>query len=358
MRKNNQTGRILIKCGADKKVNNFLWRTAQMCRYFLTTCTNKVHEDKNIKQMSCYTQETGRSLLPKCSSDAKVNNFLWRTAQMCRYFLTTCIKNIHKRENIKQMSCYTQETGRSLLPKCSSDAKVNNFLWRTAQMCRYFLSAMYKKHTQAKKYHADGLQFGRSMVEMLGVLAIIGVLSVGAIAGYQKAMMKYKLNKQAQQLNHLISVMTKYKNQWKFDDWTYLKNIYIKLGEMPKEMIKDNTEQYIYDVFNNQIYLRNNNAPVFNMLTLRIYILGNKDFAICQNIIQIAKEHSADLYSFQVVNSVSGQEQYPVNLLGDKYCKTNCFRNITLDKIKESCQICEDTSKNQACSFIYVWKID
>ena len=37
-------------------------------------------------------------------------------------------------------------------------------------------------------------QSGRSMVEMLGVLAIIGVLSVGAISGYSKAMMKYKLN--------------------------------------------------------------------------------------------------------------------------------------------------------------------
>lgn len=40
------------------------------------------------------------------------------------------------------------------------------------------------------------IQSGRSMVEMLGVLVIIGVLSVGAIAGYSKAMMKYKLNRQ------------------------------------------------------------------------------------------------------------------------------------------------------------------
>ena len=35
---------------------------------------------------------------------------------------------------------------------------------------------------------------GRSMVEMLGVLAIIGVLSVGGIAGYTMAMNKYKAN--------------------------------------------------------------------------------------------------------------------------------------------------------------------
>ena len=37
-------------------------------------------------------------------------------------------------------------------------------------------------------------QSGRSMVEMLGVLAIIGVLSVGGIAGYSVAMRKYRAN--------------------------------------------------------------------------------------------------------------------------------------------------------------------
>ena len=35
---------------------------------------------------------------------------------------------------------------------------------------------------------------GRSMVEMLGVLAIIGVLSIGGIAGYTQSMKKYRVN--------------------------------------------------------------------------------------------------------------------------------------------------------------------
>lgn len=35
---------------------------------------------------------------------------------------------------------------------------------------------------------------GRSMVEMLGVLAIIGVLSIGGIAGYTMAMRRYRAN--------------------------------------------------------------------------------------------------------------------------------------------------------------------
>ncbi len=47
-------------------------------------------------------------------------------------------------------------------------------------------------------------QTGRSMVEMLGVLAIIGVLSVGGISGYSKAMAKFKLTKVQDQLSMMI----------------------------------------------------------------------------------------------------------------------------------------------------------
>ncbi len=46
-------------------------------------------------------------------------------------------------------------------------------------------------------------QNGRSMIEMLGVLAIIGVLSVGGIAGYSKAMTKYRINKTIEQVSQI-----------------------------------------------------------------------------------------------------------------------------------------------------------
>ena len=57
--------------------------------------------------------------------------------------------------------------------------------------------------------HTD--EAGRSMVEMLGVLAIIGVLSVGGISGYSKAMAKYKLTKAQDQIVMLLmNVRTAY----------------------------------------------------------------------------------------------------------------------------------------------------
>lgn len=48
-------------------------------------------------------------------------------------------------------------------------------------------------------------QTGRSMVEMLGVLAIIGVLSTAGIAGYTKAMGKFKVNEATNQISTIIS---------------------------------------------------------------------------------------------------------------------------------------------------------
>ena len=48
-------------------------------------------------------------------------------------------------------------------------------------------------------------QNGRSMVEMLGVLAIIGVLSVGGISGYSKAMAKFKMSKAMDQMSMTVA---------------------------------------------------------------------------------------------------------------------------------------------------------
>ena len=57
-------------------------------------------------------------------------------------------------------------------------------------------------------------QSGRSMIEMLGVLAIIGVLSVGGIAGYSKAMLKYKTNKTIDEVTMLTTnIRTLYAQQ-------------------------------------------------------------------------------------------------------------------------------------------------
>ena len=53
---------------------------------------------------------------------------------------------------------------------------------------------LLNKSMQSTSEKENNKEVGRSMVETLGVLAIIGVLSVGGIAGYQYAMNKYRSN--------------------------------------------------------------------------------------------------------------------------------------------------------------------
>ena len=59
---------------------------------------------------------------------------------------------------------------------------------------------------------------GRSMIEMLGVLAIVGVLSVGGIAGYSKAMQNFKINKLKDQIYTVSSnLMTTFVNERNYE---------------------------------------------------------------------------------------------------------------------------------------------
>jgi len=58
-------------------------------------------------------------------------------------------------------------------------------------------------------------QSGRSMIEMLGVLAIVGVLSAGGIAGYSMAMQSYKTTQLVDKVNLITArVRQLYKGQY------------------------------------------------------------------------------------------------------------------------------------------------
>ena len=92
-------------------------------------------------------------------------------------------------------------------------------------------------------YQKNSMQLGRSMIEMLGVLAIIGVLSVGGIAGYSKAMVKFKINKTASQVAEIAtSVRTLYAQQKNCDGLT--DETAMQMGIIPDEFGSSVGEHY------------------------------------------------------------------------------------------------------------------
>ena len=99
-------------------------------------------------------------------------------------------------------------------------------------------------------------QSGRSMIEMLGVLAIIGVLSAGGLTGYAKAMRQYRINKTVTQVTDIVSRMAMLGDQ--LPSYTGLSNeTAIKMGVVPSEMISSNTE--LENVYHGSVTIRNSN---------------------------------------------------------------------------------------------------
>ena len=94
---------------------------------------------------------------------------------------------------------------------------------------------------------------GRSMIEMLGVLAIIGVLSVGGIAGYSKAMNKFKTNQVADNVSMLVAnIKTLYAQQKDYNGLDTAKAI--TLGVVPDELVNAD-KSTLSNAFNGSVYI-------------------------------------------------------------------------------------------------------
>ena len=242
--------------------------------------------------------------------------------------------------------------------------KNNPSLRRMRLMRRNFLTLCTDSYTRIKvasrsPLHAgpNNASTGRSMVEMLGVLAIIGVLSVGAIAGYSKAMTKYKLNKQAEQISWLLNVIYRYKDLLGQDKpFTSFVPYFKKLGEIPQEMIKDNSDN-IYDSFGIKYSIFTNGCTTTCNYTNLSIVMDNtyKNFAICHNILETSKEFAELLAYITIWESKSNTGL--ANFKGNTVCKKNngsCIKDLTKNDIYNICQLCTD---KKGCTFNFQYLI-
>ncbi len=126
-------------------------------------------------------------------------------------------------------------------------------------MCQYaaLLERRVQSSTRVRKAQAVTRQtnpIGRSMIEMLGVLAIIGVLSVGGIAGYSKAMMKFKINKTAEQISQIVTnIRTLYLQQKDYNGLD--EDSAIQMGAIPDDLTIDSSGN-IKNIFGGNIRIR------------------------------------------------------------------------------------------------------
>ena len=202
----------------------------------------------------------------------------------------------------------------------------------------------------------DSVCTGRSMVEMLGVLAIIGVLSVGAIAGYSKAMMKYKLNKMVDQYNQLFGTIAIHREEFiKLSTPTQFVSLYpiiYKMGELPDGMKLTNDQVYTYDILKHRSEIRS-----FQKYAIMFYLqLSNSDeqhssspdlIDACRNMYQYLLIPRQDdvVYAFFYHNDEQGEGNEGI-VYGNKACAPSlkCLKDLTVGDIDA---ICNSAQKNR-----------
>ena len=195
---------------------------------------------------------------------------------------------------------------------------------------------------------------GRSMVEMLGVLAVISVLSVGILAGYSKAMMQYKLNKHLEQINELVDMVLTNEEllhgSLTHATYAYITSLIVKLSGIPDGMTYlEDRGIYLQDIFKNYIGLAEVNGD--NVHYVYMFAYFNKEFPqSCVNLFKIAKERS--LWVSSVL--INGSSVY----YGDKECQNNqrCLADITISTMNDLCKNCVIT-QNNSCVFEINWNI-
>ena len=239
--------------------------------------------------------------------------------------------------------------------------KNNPSLRRMRLMRRDFGTTCTQKGTRVTKFLA-GAHYtqaqGRSMVEMLGVLAIVGVLSVGAIAGYSKAMTKYKLNKAIEAANQLFAaIITKVapdKSSLTDDGlgYVYYTETMVKAGWLPDGFkFTDTSPRYIYDAFNNPAWIFKDPAKAVGVG----WSFEQNQKELCMAYVNLAKEWRNDISSVYV-DSLSSNNGSVVsksygNLYGDKNCTSDvkCLKDVTVTEIDNLCNNCEQRN----CRFYF-----
>ena len=193
---------------------------------------------------------------------------------------------------------------------------------------------------------------------MLGVLAIIGVLSVGAVTGYSKAMMKYKLNKQTEQIGSILDYSLIYaddlaRNQNNFNGDSLL-TVLKALNVIPVEMIRPNTT-ILHDIFDNAVRLsfnRESNGQNY----FRLFVDITSSDASCLNLLQAAQLRSSFLWQIVFTQTTvdDNSTQFSNRIFGDNYCTPNvtCFKNLSLTQMSTLCETCLET-KN--CRLGFLW---
>lgn len=193
-------------------------------------------------------------------------------------------------------------------------------------------------------------QSGRSMIEMLGVLAIIGVLSVGGIAGYSKAMEKWKINKTLEGYSYLTSGLLEHMDDIRAQRTTNsdgkirLNDTIQAMNLLPEGWISENNR--LYDTTGNWVAVFSRGSRLVYDISLGAdstidgartsdTFSGKLCVEFLNNFVQPL--HVSLQYAYIFRNAHDSITFYGDTKYGES---SKCLHNITLSDMQSACNSC------------------
>lgn len=200
-------------------------------------------------------------------------------------------------------------------------------------------------------------QDGRSMVEMLGVLAIVGVLSVAGISGYIKAMNEYRISKVITDYTSIFnsvlelgfSLRSKIAPHATNTNRVYFASLLEQLGWLPKNWTRVGNQ--IYDGYFHHklsIYYRGD-FFIFNLYINQSEAkskINTESIRFCQRIVSdFARQYHDSIYylsRYEEGVGKNGQDRNTVLGYGKNYCGggRKCLISQTPAQILKFCRGC------------------
>ena len=267
--------------------------------------------------------------------------------------------------NDSKVECVT--SGNDNVERVIDHRKKNTITFKGLNVVRQYAALLERRvqsSTRVRKAQVVTRQtnpLGRSMIEMLGVLAIIGVLSVGGIAGYSKAMEKWKVNKLiGEYTEFMFNAIEHADDIRKVPNGSGYADIMQSLNAIPTSWTYYNASN-VHDRLNNRIQIwRGGSDLVFEIYLLEeyevkdSYSLAEQRVQLCRELFLNFVQPLSEFVDYSYVWRGGAQTLNPL-WYGNNYCGADkkCLKNVTLAEINTACHTCGDS--NGTCSIVITY---
>ena len=246
----------------------------------------------------------------------------------------------------------------------------NDWCWKRLFMFFPFLKLLNRMYhpgssaneltLKAKDDYKSTLQCGRSMIEMLGVLAIIAVLSVGGIAGYSKAMEKFKVNKAMHEYSLIIFSLLEHldslKNLSTDKDWNAVSILpYMQQTGLVTDAWTQISERELNDPYGNTIAFFSRHHNLVVDLTLGSLLVGEDATTSPAFSATMCREYFINLViplQSSLIHArlykLTGTTSSSAFFYGNSTCGSDkkCLHSMNIGDVNDICNSC---SKDSAC---------